>query len=282
MEIICKKRCVIGEGPVWNEKENLLYFVNAAEKELLKLDIDSGRLKTRKVKVGCNALCFDLRGRLIVSREDGVFILNEDDSVQTLYDTSKYSIINANDMKVGPDKRIYVGTISGRKLKTSDKLDGKLFSIDKSGEVKLLLDGLAVSNGMAWSSNGSKFYHTDSVTGIIKEYDFDKVSGSILYTGRKVFLPGVDGFTIDCEDNLAVTRWDDKKISFVNTLTMAVVEEVNVPDANPASCCFAGKDYGSLIIVTANYDTDLSININAGYTFILKRSVGGKPFNLFG
>ena len=280
MRIICDKRCVIGEGPIWNEKENLLYFVNAAENQILKLDVYTGELKIRTVLSPCYAVCFNKENRLIVSRKDGVFVLNDDDSVSQIYDTEKYQITNANDMKVGPDGNIYVGTICGKRLGVSDKIDGKLYRIESNGQVKILLDGLSVSNGMDWSVDGSKFYHTDSVTGYIKEYAFDK--NGITYTGKKVFLPGVDGFTVDSKDRLVATRWDDKKVSIVDTKDMSVVEEIEVPFANPASCCFAGEDYKTLIIVTANYDTDICLNKNAGYTFLVKRKTGGKKPYLFG
>ena len=146
----------------------------------------------------------------------------------------------------------------------------------------VLLDNLCVSNGLDWSNDNRRFYHTDSVTGLIKEYSFDIDTGKICYTGRKVYLPGVDGFTINKDDNLVVTRWDDKEVCFVDTFSMTVVDRINVPNANPVSCCFAGKKMQSLIIVTANYDTDIKENFNAGYTFIHTAKVGGrKPF-LFG
>ena len=45
---------------------------------------------------------------------------------------------------------------------------------------------------------------------------------------------------------------------------------------------FAGEDYKTLIIVTANYDTDICLNKNAGYTFLVKRKTGGKKPYLFG
>ena len=46
----------------------------------------------------------------------------------------------------------------------SDKTDGKLYSIDKHGNVRVLLDGLILSNGLDWSADGKYFYHTDSGT----------------------------------------------------------------------------------------------------------------------
>ena len=43
-----------------------------------------------------------------------------------------------------------------------------------------------LSNGLEWSIDEKGFYHTDSDTGIIKEYDFDKVSGSIKINGINI------------------------------------------------------------------------------------------------
>ena len=282
MKIISNKRCVIGEGPIWNAKERLLYFVNGAENEICILNIFSGKLDVKKVEKPCYALCFDKNNNLIVSREDGIYILQKNGDILPLYDTKKFSITSANDMKVGPDGRIYVGTISECRKGVSNKVDGKLFSIDKNGAVKTLLDGMYLSNGLEWSMDGKRFYHTDSVTGYIKEYSFDKQDGTIQYTGRKVFLPGVDGFTIDLNDRLVVTQWDEKQVCFVDTKTMQTVEKIAVPNSNPASCCFAGEDMKSLIIVTANFDTDIKLNFNAGYTFMLNREIGGRLPFLFG
>ena len=51
-----------------------------------------------------------------------------------------------------------------------------IITIDKDGNVRVLLDNLNLSNGLEWSVSEKRFYHTDSGTELIKEYDFDKVS----------------------------------------------------------------------------------------------------------
>ena len=283
MNVISKKRCVIADGPIWNEKEKLLYFLNAPEREICTLDLSTKKLKIRKVDKSCSAICFDKNYRLIVSRSDGVFYLNDNDLIELLYDTEKYNIINANDMKVGPDGRIYVGTISSAKLGLSKAVDGKLYSIDKNGVVNLLLDKLYVSNGLEWSIDEKRFYHTDSNTATIKEYYFDKNLGTIEYTGRKIFLSsGVDGFTIDQNDHLVVTRWDDKDVCFIDTKTMQIIENISIPKTNPTSCCFASENLDFLVVVTSSIDGIENGNENAGYTFAVKRKIGGRKPYLFG
>ena len=121
MKVICDKRCLIGEGPIWNEWENVMYFTNAYGNEICILDIYTGELKVRPIDGGVSAMAFDKKGRLIVSMSDGVYYLNDDNTREALYDSLKYCILRGNDMKVGPDGRLYVGTQSGKRCGVSDQ-----------------------------------------------------------------------------------------------------------------------------------------------------------------
>ena len=282
MKFLTKRRCVIGEGPIYNEKNGLLYFTNGMGDELCTYDPKSEDFVTRSLDKGCAAYAFSEDGRLICSRHDGVFYLNDDNSVEHLYDSEKYDIKYANDMKVGPDGRLYVGTQSGKRFGVSDKIDGKLYSIDKDGNVKVLLDGLILSNGLEWSMDEKKFYHTDSDTNIIKEYNFDAEKGEISFTGREVFVKGVDGFTIDKNGTLIVASWGGGCLYEVDTNTLEIVSKIEVPTKIPASCGFFGENMDMLAVTTASYYVDLEKDENAGYTWIMKHDVGGRKPYLFG
>lgn len=282
MKLISEKRCIIGEGPFWNEREQRLYYTNGFGNEICMLDFCSGKLDVRKMEVGVSAFAFDKNNRLIVSRKDGVFILKDDDTTEELYDTSKICISHANDMKVGPDGRIYVGTQSGKRLNLSDKTDGKLFSIDKEGNVRVLLDDLILSNGLEWSLDEKKFYHTDSDTNIIKEFDFDSITGNINFTGRSVRVLGVDGFTIDNDGNLLVACWGQGHIAVVDTKELKVVSYIEMPVRIPASCAFAGKNMDVLAVTTASYGADIEKDKNAGFTILKQMRCGGRKPYVFG
>ena len=280
MKLICDKRCIIGEGPIWNDKEKVMYYTNGMGNEIRTLNIETGELKVRPI--GAAAIAFDQNNRVILSRADGVFFLHDDDTLESLYDTSVNQISYANDMKVGPDGRIYVGTQSGKRYGVSNNVDGKLYSIDASGTVRILLDGLILSNGMDWSMDEKKFYHTDSDTNIIKEYDFDKESGDIAFTGRQVTVEGVDGFTVDRNDNILAACWGRGHIAVIDTVSMEIANYIPTPAKIPASCGFVGKNLEYLAVVTASFGTDLKTDPYAGYTFWQKYEPRGrKPF-LFG
>ncbi len=275
-----EKRCIIGEGPIWNEKEQLLYYVNGFGKEICSFDPITKEVRTRAVAAA--AIAFSRDGRMILSCSDGVFFLEDDDSLTPLYYTEEYRILYANDMKVGPDGCIYVGTQSERRMGVSDKVNGRLYRITPGGEVTVLLDGLILSNGLAWSGDETRFYHTDSDTKIVKEYAFDKQTGSITYTGRELFVPGVDGFTMDKKDRLLVGAWGFGHIAIVDTKTMTLCNPLPLPVRIPTSCNFCGSDLQTLAITTASYRADLSKDPLAGFLFLLPMETGGKEPYLFG
>ena len=174
MKILSSTRCNIGEAPIWNTQEQKLYFTNGfGGNEICIYDFQADSVSVRSLAFGVSAFVFDKENRLIVSHVGGVHLLREDGSIMPIYDNEKYSIRYANDMKVGPDGAIYVGTQSEKRKGISDKIDGKLYRISYKGEVEILLDNLMLSNGMEWSIDETKFYHTDSDTDIIKEYNFE-------------------------------------------------------------------------------------------------------------
>ena len=283
MNILSDKRCLIGEGPIWNTFDRSLYHVNGyGENEIHRIDLETKETSIRKLAFGVSAIAFSKSGDMLITCADGVFFLNADGSRTPLYDTEKYEIRYANDAKVGPDGRFYVGTQSQKRKGVGSAIDGKLYSIDESGEVKILLDGLILSNGLDWSMDGTRLYHTDSDTHRIREYSFTKETGNISFTGREVEVAGVDGFTIDEKDLLYVACWGKGHIAVVDIADMQVKRYIPVPARIPASCCFAGDEMDRLAVVTATLGADPRNDPRAGFTFISNINTHGrKPF-LFG
>ena len=282
MQILSRKRCVIGEGPVWNPFDSRLYHMNPYEKEICIIDIAAKETVVRKLDFSVAAIGLGKKGELLISCKDGAFILNANGTRSPLYDRSKYDIKYGNDAKVGPDGRFYIGTQSSKRMGVSDILDGKLYCIDANGEVKILLDGLILSNGFDWSMDEKRFYHTDSDTNVIREYAYDKNGPKLNFTGRQITVPGVDGFTIDHNDFLYATSWGKGHIAVVDTKTMQIIKHIEVPARIPASCCFAGEAMDQLVVVTASWKADLQEDPYAGSTFIQRIDTQGrKPF-LFG
>ena len=283
MKILSEKRCLIGEGPVWNPFDRKLYHVNGyGANEICCIDLETKENTVRKLDFGVAAMGFSKKGEMLISCADGAFILNDDGTRKPLYDRTRFEIKYGNDAKVGPDGRFYIGTQSSKRKGVGDAIDGKLYSIDKDGEVRILLDGLLLSNGFDWSMDEKRFYHTDSDTKIIKEYNFHKETGEISFTGRMVEVPGVDGITIDRNDFLYVACWGRGHIAIVDTADLQIKGYIDVPARIPASCGFAGENMDRLAVVTATLHVDPETDPNAGFTFLCDAGTNGRQPYLFG
>jgi len=282
MKLLTNKRCIIGEGPIWNEREQKLYFTNGFGNEICTYDLKTDKLSVRSLPFGVSAFAFDINNRLIVSHADGVHILNDDDSLSPIYDNTIFEIKHANDMKVGPDGAIYVGTQSEKRKGISDNINGKLYRISPGGNVKILLDGLLLSNGMEWSIDETKFYHTDSDTQIITEYVFDKTNGTIKFSGRQISVPGVDGFTIGKDGCLYVGCWGGGHIAIVGTATLKICDYLKLPTNIPTSCAFCGENMTVLAITPASYTANLAKDEAAGFTLLTEMKTKGRHPYLFG
>lgn len=283
MEIIAQQRCFIGEGPIWNEFNRKLYQVGGGNAdEILEIDICKKEVAIRKLPFCVAAMAFTKQGEMIVSCLDGVYILHDDNSRTPLYDQKQFDIKLCNDSKVGPDGRFYFGTQSKYFNESGDEVDGKLYSIDKDGTVRVLLDGFILSNGFEWSIDERFLYHTDSALGIIREYAFNKNEGTLSYTGRELKVRGVDGFTVGNDNCLYVACWGHSHIAVVDTADMQIKKYIDVPTKIPTSCCFGGEAMDKLIVVSASCDIDLTVDANAGFTFMCDVGVKGRKPYLFG
>jgi len=56
---------------------------------------------------------------------------------------------------------------------------GRLYSLEKDGNLKNHLKFIDISNGLAWSPDDKTFYYVDSLTYLVEAFDFDLVKGSI-------------------------------------------------------------------------------------------------------
>ena len=279
VKVLTEKRCIIGEGPIWNEKEGRLYFTNGFQKEICWYDFASDELGVRTLPFGVSAMAFDKENRLIVSHAAGVSILNDDDTLTPLYHAEKYKIKYAGDMKVGPDGAIYVGTVSEKFWGISEKVDGKFYRISTDGEVTVLLNELCLSNGFDWSIDEKMLYHADTGSHIIKEYFFDKNTGKIEFSGRQVCVEGVDGLTIGQDNCLYISCSWRKYVAVVDCATMGIQSVIPFKDSFPMSCCFCGKDMDILAVTTASDTADLERDKNAGFTLLKKMDIiGRKPY----
>ena len=152
----------------------------------------------------------------------------------------------SNDAKADPAGRLYFGSSSDDE---SFGNNGDLYCWD--GQVRVVQPDTKISNGMAWSRGGSRFFFSDSLEYAVFAYDCDIATGDL--SGRRVLFPvsdGVpDGMCIDAEDALWLAVWGGRRVERRDSRTGELLAVVEVNAEHVSSCCFI--DEHTLLITSA-------------------------------
>lgn len=156
-----------------------------------------------------------------------------------------------NDCKASPAGRLWCGIMH----MSQHNGNGSLLCLDNDLSLNSVLKGQSIPNGIVWNAEGIRLYYADSGRSCIEEYGYDRLTGAIYLIKTAVQIPeemGVpDGMTIDSEGRLWVAHWGGFGVYVWNPATGELVDKVDVPVPNVASCTFGGKNGRTLFITTA-------------------------------
>jgi sugar lactone lactonase YvrE len=285
-QLVAAARADLGEGPVWDAATGRLIWVDILGRRVHQFspedDTDVIVLETPS-DVG--AVAPRRNGGLVLALADGFWLLDagataarphrpvEADRPETRF----------NDGKVDGGGRFWAGTMAYDQRPGA----GSLYRLG-DGRVETMLDGVTISNGLAWSDDRRTLFYIDTPTRRIDAFDCDAASGAI--SGRRAFLQlsddqagSPDGMTVDSEGALWVALWDGWAVHrYLPNGTLDAI--VRMPVARPTSCAFGGPDLDDLYITTARSDLspeELVAQPDAGGLFRVRPGVIGRPSTPF-
>lgn len=245
----------LGEGPLWIEREQKLYW----------LDILEGRVYAYHPASGTSEKVFDWDrliggiaetedGALVVLADrGGVFLWRDGGIVKTVIEGIEQESVNRfNDCIADPEGRLFAGTIH---LDDPNERTGRLYRIDPDGSCKVMKNGVGISNGMAFSVDLQHFFFTDTLAKTIWKYDYDRATGDI--SNERVFLQfdpatkNPDGMTMDADGNLWVAHCMQGHICVYDP-DGAEIGRVDVPAKFVTSLTFGGPGYRTIFVSTGN------------------------------
>ncbi len=232
VELLLPDTFALAEGPRWD----------AVGKRLLWVDIERGELH---VWDGSHT-CVQLGARVgaVASTEDGDVLLALADRLALLDGGTLMPFpwprdVRANDGACDPEGRFWIGSMA------LDERPGAaaLYRFDGT-RLEQQLDGLTISNGLAW--DGGRMYFVDTPTGRVDVLDYD---GEI--ANRRPFVEvrggSPDGICLDGEGFLWVALWGGSAVRrYAPDGTLDRVLEI--PSENVTACTF----YDGAFVVTSN------------------------------
>ena len=286
--VIDAPQTVIGEGPMWSVRDQVLYWIDVVSRRIFRLRPETGRVDVRDLPYAPSAVIPRASGGLLLITKKGMALMDFDrpelESVPVSLVDFKKELFN--DAKCDSAGRLWVGT---RDLHVKEP-NGGLFCIHADFSMHRHGSDLVVSNGIAWAESGRVMYHVDSHPGRIDAYDFDASAGTL--SNRRVFRDYVkeraaaipDGCTIDAEGGLWVAEVGNWHICRY-TPDGRLDREIRMPFQKPTSVMFGGADLATLYVTSMRFgltDAALGDQPLAGSLLQLDVGVKGKPENVFG
>ena len=282
MECVADVRAVLGEGPVWVEREQALYWVDIPNRKIFRWSESDG-VRTIDSPAHVCSLAPRQKGGFVGGGYDGFFLLEPGQEPELIGDPEPELEANRfNDGKVDRQGRFWAGTMDRFERESS----GSLYRLDPDHRWTCIDSGYRVTNGPAFSLDGRTMYHTDSARQRIYAFDLAE-DGST--SNRRIFAQFgegdgyPDGMTVDSQDCLWVAFWDGWCVRRLSPSGKRLAE-LAVSVQRPTSCAFGGPQLDRLFITSASRDLSpdqLSAQPSAGGLFVTSPGVGGVAEALF-
>lgn len=205
-EVAFDARATLGEGPVWDAGQHRLVWLDILPGLVHRFDPVTGRNDTFRAGKPVGSAGLRLGGGLVLAVEDGFALLDPGwqrlDQVAVIEHPGPRA--RFNDGKCDPAGRFLAGTMA------YDLTPGtsSVYQLGPDLTVTRLLDGVTISNGLAWTPDGATLYYIDSPTQGVDAFDYDAETGRLANRRRVVDIPAgaglPDGMTIDTDGCLWV------------------------------------------------------------------------------
>ncbi|GIN11789.1 putative sugar lactone lactonase YvrE [Shouchella clausii] len=252
-ETVWNGKAALGEGPLWDEGEQVLYWVDIDGYKLHRFNPKTNDDQQLSFAQHLSAVVKKAGGGFVLAMGDGLYLYEEERLTPYFLLPQGGEQLRFNDAKCDPAGRLWAGTMAF----DCHSPIGALYCLDHNGQISKVISGLAISNGLAWDEEKGLLYHNETASARTTAYHFDEQTGQISeprmidipyrsYNGRP------DGMAIDENGYLWIALYGAGKVICADPDNGNVLEEVVVPATNVTSCAFGGEDYRTLYVTTAN------------------------------
>jgi sugar lactone lactonase YvrE len=282
---VASPRATVGEGPVWDDRRQMLWWVDIKNPRLFRYDPVTGENLAWPMpeRIGC--LAVRENGGLIGAFASGFKWIDPDTMALTpIVDPEPDKPGNRfNDGRCDRRGRLFAGTMDNEEVACT----GTLYRLDSDLSVHVMATDVHLSNGLDWSPDDRVMYYADSLRHVIWAYDFDVAAGDI--GNRRVFArvprsAGVpDGLCVDVEGCVWSAHWGGARVT--RYAPDGRIDRVIELPASQITCpTFGGPDLDVLYVSSAAIgmtEAELARAPDAGGLFALDVGVRGFAPNRF-
>ena len=265
------------EGPVWDPDKGLL-FSDVLGGGVFCLD-GSGLVEEVILhRRGIGGMALHQENGLIVSGRNIAYKDFEGGETLVLFDRSEEKgLVGFNDITTDKAGRIYAGGLGSSPVFQDGRSpqSENLYLIDLDGSVSVVAEDVRLTNGLGFSPDHKRLYHSDSLRRQVCVYDV-KEDGSL--GPKKVFAEtekGVpDGLVVSEDGAVWVALAGGGSGVAVFEPTGELREVIQIPHPMCTSVCFGGEDLKDLYIVSGSDGLE---GDSRGGVFKIRTTVSGLP-----
>lgn len=280
---------LLGECPLWDERERVLWWIDSRGPALKRFDPSSGGVDVLALPETVGSIAFRADGGMIAAIQSGLYRLDPDTGpLDPIARPEAQQPENRfNDGRCDRAGRFWAGTMNDVRRDPT----GALYRFLPDGSWTRMRTDIVIPNSIAWSPDDRTMYFADTHRNRIDAYDYDLDSGEIgnprvfadaAATGARPFRP--DGSCVDVDGGLWTCDYGGWRI-VRHRPDGRLDREIALPVANPTCCCFGGDDLDILYVTSATQrltPEDLAAQPLAGSVFALRPGAQGLPEGRFG
>ena len=241
----------LGEGPVWVDRDEALWFVDIKKQKIHRYDPASGSKRSWESPEQVGFVLPAERGGFVAGLQSGLHHFDETSGeFELIVEVDSDKPTNRlNDGVVDPQGRLWFGTMDNNEKAKS----GAFYCFADGRLTRTQIDNIEITNGPAVSPDGRVLYYVDTLKGTIDCADIQDV-GSLTNLRSFVRIDPAkghpDGPTIDREGCVWISLyagWEARRYSPAGEL----IESVDFPVANITKVAFGGPDLRTAYATTA-------------------------------
>ena len=245
-------RC--GECPMWDHETGLFFFSDMLAGQIFCYDPKTTKLILAAEGKNVSGFSMNRGGKFACACHQGLFLYDDARGWTLIAGEFEGQMLHSNDAVADPRGRFIFGTTFYDQTVGDAYPLGRLYSVATDGGIRIIEEGLHLSNGIGFSPDHSIMYITDTVLRVIYKYDYDVDTGSA--TNKRIFVripdtEGIpDGMTVDAEGYVWSAQWYGYCVVRYDP-DGKVERRIRVPSGQTSSVIFGGKDLDELYVTTA-------------------------------
>jgi L-arabinonolactonase len=276
---------LLGECVLWNERDQRVYWTDVYGQRLYSCDEDGRDVAFRELPEKLGSFAFDPDGNLLAAFASGLFRyqMATGAAERLTHFEPELDKTRLNDGRCDRAGRFVVGGCHQEFYNPVSSV----IAYSGGATAQTLIVDVALTNGIAFSIDGSRMYFSDSETRLYHWYEYDTATGALgkrhLFTQIPKDGGFADGSAVDAGDNLWNARYYGAIVQQYRPDGSPGVR-VRLPTDCPTCVCFGGRNLDALFISTGHKDLSSSQRAaqpSAGGLFKADVGIQGLPETRF-